>query len=62
MNQEIEMEIIARESLPIGGFAGLTEHRLVTDSRVFSLRKPLNTFGGLGRFVYLADARFDLYV
>ncbi len=53
------MQILSRGSLPLGGFAGLTEHRLVTDSRVFGGRKPPNTFDGIGNFVYLADAQFN---
>ncbi|WHI50506.1 pirin family protein [Microbulbifer sp. MLAF003] len=52
------MKILTRDSLPLGGFAGLKEHRLVTDSRVFGPHKRPNTFEGLDNFVYLADARF----
>ena len=53
------MQILSRDSLPLGGFAGLTEHRLVTDRRVFGGRKAPQTFDGIGNFVYLADARFN---
>ena len=53
------MNVLSRKSLPLGGFAGLTEHRLVTDSRVFGSRKAPNTFDGIGNFVYLADAQFN---
>ncbi len=53
------MQVLSRKSLPLGGFAGLTEHRLVTDRRVFGSRKAANTFDGIGNFVYLADAQFD---
>ncbi len=53
------MQVLSRDSLPLGGFAGLTEHRLVTDSRIFGTRKQPNTFEGLGQFVYLADANFN---
>lgn len=53
------MQVLSRKSLPLGGFAGLTEHRLVTDKRVFSGRKAPNTFDGIGNFVYLADAQFN---
>jgi len=53
------MQILNRKSLPRGGFAGLTEHRLVTDRRVFGSRKAANTFDGIGNFVYLADAQFN---
>jgi len=53
------MQVLTRKSLPLGGFAGLTEHRLVTDRRVFGGRKAPNTFDGIGNFVYLADAQFN---
>lgn len=53
------MQILSKKSLPLGGFAGLTEHRLVTDRKVFGGRKAPNTFDGIGNFVYLADAQFN---
>ncbi|WP_096085523.1 pirin family protein [Agaribacterium haliotis] len=53
------MQILQRDSLPLGGFAGLKEHRIVTDSRVFGARKNPQASEGLGNFVYLADARFQ---
>ena len=53
------MQVLSKKSLPLGGFAGLTEHRLVTDRRVFGTRKAPNTFDGIGNFVYLADAQFN---
>ena len=53
------MQVLSRKSLPLGGFAGLTEHRLVTDRRIFGARKAPNTFDGIGNFVYLADAQFN---
>ena len=52
------MEILHRDDLTRGGFAGLREHRLVTDSRVFGHHKDPATWNGIGNFVYLADARF----
>jgi len=55
------MKILSRESLPLGGFAGIVEHRLVTDSRVFGERKKPETFEGLGNMVYLADAKYNPY-
>ncbi len=55
------MQILTKNTLPLGGFAGLTEHRLVTDRRVFGARKQPNTFDGIGNFVYLADATFNPY-
>ena len=54
------MELLKRDSLEQGGFAGLKEHRLIKDPRVFGLDE--NTDGswpGLGSLVYLADARFS---
>ncbi|WP_419834912.1 pirin family protein [Endozoicomonas atrinae] len=48
-----------RDSLKLGGFAGLREHQIVTDSRLFGSRKPSETSEGFGSFVYLADARFN---
>ena len=53
------MQTLHRDNLPLGGFAGLKEHRLIKDSKVFG--PGANTDGswpGLGNFVYLADARF----
>jgi redox-sensitive bicupin YhaK (pirin superfamily) len=52
------MEILKRDDLPRGGFAGVREHRLVTDKRVFGSRFGLGPWQGLGNFVYLSDARF----
>lgn len=49
------LQILRRDDLPLGGFAGLKEHRLVVDDRVGG---GLDTWDGLGSFVYLADARF----
>ena len=53
------MEILSRNSLALGGFAGIVEHRLVTDSRIFGERKKPETFEGLGNMVYLADAQYN---
>jgi redox-sensitive bicupin YhaK (pirin superfamily) len=52
------MEILHRDDLELGGFAGLREHRLVTDSRLFGVHKSTDAWDGIGNFVYLADARF----
>lgn len=52
------MEILHRDDLERGGFAGLREHRLVTDRRLFGEAKSSKTWDGIGNFVYLADARF----
>jgi len=52
------MKILSRDSLKLGGFAGIKEHRLVTDSRIFASRKKPETSEGLGNMVYLADAQY----
>ena len=52
------MEILHRDDLKRGGFAGLRETRLVMDRRVFGGRAEGDTWEGIGNFVYLADARF----
>ena len=52
------MNILHRDDLERGGFAGLREHRLVTDSRLFGGQKSAEAWDGIGNFVYLADARF----
>jgi hypothetical protein len=52
------MQILHRDDLKLGGFAGLKEHRLVTDSRLFGGYKSPAAWNGIGSFVYLADARF----
>jgi quercetin 2,3-dioxygenase len=53
------MDILHRDNLTEGGFAGLKEHRLVKGSEAFG--PDANNDGswpGLGNFVYLADAHF----
>ena len=52
------MKIINRNSLRRGGFAGLRETRMVMSPRVFGSHRESGTSAGIGRFVYLADARF----
>ena len=53
------MEILKRDHLPEGGFAGLKEHRLVKEPKPFGPQENNDgSWPGLGRFVYLADARF----
>ena len=52
------MNIIHRNLLRRGGFAGLRETRLVMSPRIFSGNRESGTSPGIGRFVYLADARF----
>lgn len=52
------MEILRRDDLTRGGFAGLRETRIVMDQRLFDGRAESGTWDGIGNFVYLADARF----
>ena len=52
------MKIIKRNNLRRGGFAGLRETRLVMSPRVFRNRRESGTSPGIGKLVYLADARF----
>jgi len=52
------MEILHRDELKRGGFAGLREYRLVTDTRLFGEHSSNQSWNGIGNFVYLADARF----
>lgn len=52
------MNIIRRNELHRGGFAGLRETRLVMNPSVFGRHRAPGTSAGIGRFVYLADARF----
>ena len=52
------MKIVRRNRLRRGGFAGLRETRLVMSPRIFRDSREAGTSPGLGRFVYLADARF----
>ena len=54
-------DIIHRETLHHGGFAGLREHRLVNDLELFKEHKDPATSDGLGALLYLADARFNPY-
>ena len=53
------LEILRRDALPLGGFAGLKEHRLVTGKKLWGDRANLEAWDGIGNFVYLADAQFD---
>ena len=53
------MEILKRDSLREGGFAGLKEHRLVKDPKLFGPQENNDgSWPGLGNFVFLADARY----
>jgi quercetin 2,3-dioxygenase len=53
------MDILKRDTLHEGGFAGLKEHRLVKSPKIFGPHENDDgSWPGLGNFVYLADARF----
>ena len=53
------INILHRDDLPLGGFAGLKEHRLVMSPKLFGRHVNPGTWPGIGGFVYLADARFN---
>lgn len=50
-------QILHRDDLKLGGFAGLKEHSLVMDSNIFG-NNDSGAWSGIGNFVYLADAKF----
>lgn len=52
------MEILHRDSLVRGGFAGLKETRLIRDKKINGTDE---NWDGLGQFVYLADAKYLPY-
>lgn len=52
------MQVLHRDTIKRGGFAGLTEHRLVVDPKIFGHGTHPGTWLGIGNFIYLADARF----
>ena len=52
-------EILDRNNLPLDGFAGVKEHRLVMSPKVFKEVPPNESWKGIGGLVYLADARFN---
>lgn len=55
----MNIQILKRNSLHEGGFAGLREYRLVQEPELFGPTSNLDgSWPGLGNFVYLADARF----
>lgn len=54
----MSLEILHKDDLKLGGFAGLIEHRLVMDSKVFGNSTDSGSWPGIGNFVYLADAKF----
>ena len=54
----MSLEILHRNDLQLGGFAGLKEHRLVMDPHIFGSSADSGSWSGIGNFVYLADAKF----
>ncbi len=51
------LQVLHRDDLKLGGFAGIREHRLVVDPKVFGFTDS-GAWPGIGNFVYLADAKF----
>ena len=54
----MSLEILRRDDLQLGGFAGLKEHHLVMDPKVFGSFADSGSWSGIGNFVYLADVKF----
>ena len=53
------IKILHYDDLPIGGCAGLKEHRLVMSPKLFGQFVNPGTWPGIGDFVYLAEAGLD---
>lgn len=51
------MEILQRDNLARSRFAGVREHRLITDARALAQDLNQGAWAGFGNLVYLADAR-----
>jgi quercetin 2,3-dioxygenase len=51
----MSLKILQKKDLPLGGFAGLKEHRLIVDEKIGGSDTSWN---GIGNFIYLADAQF----
>lgn len=59
LTQRLTQQKLQRDTLTEGGFAGLREHRLIMNPKVFgSHANNDGSWQGIGNFVYLADARF----
>ncbi len=52
------LDILQKDTLPLGGFAGLKEHQLVKDPKAWGPQSDGGAWPGIGNFVYLADATF----
>lgn len=50
------MKILHRDNIPVGGFAGIKEQRLIFDQRIGGDKATKN---GIGNLVYLSDANFN---
>lgn len=55
----VAIDILHRNDLPLGGFAGLKEYRLVMSPKLFGPRVDPGAWSGIAGFVYLADANFN---
>lgn len=55
----MNIDILHKDDLQLGGFGGLTEHRIIMDPRAFGQWTNPRTWEGIGNFVYLADAEFS---
>lgn len=55
----MSIKILHRDDLELGGFAGLKEHRLLMDTRLFGAHANSGTWSGIANFVYLSDAQFN---
>ncbi len=53
-----QLEVLHRDDLPLGGFAGLKEHRMVQDQKAWGENRNPAAWDGIGSFVYLANSRF----
>lgn len=56
---QLALDILHKMDLPQGGFAGLTERRLVMAKHLWGDNADPGTWDGIGNFVYLADAQFQ---
>jgi redox-sensitive bicupin YhaK (pirin superfamily) len=54
----MSLEILHRNDLQLGDFAGLKEHCFVMDPHIFGSSADSGSWSGIGNFVYLADAKF----
>jgi len=55
----MSLDVLHRDDLQLGGFAGLKEYRLVMGFKAFGHHTNPDSWPGIGNFVYLADAVFN---